>query len=466
MRLRLALCALAALPTLAAAASITRGPFLQQTTPTSTLVVVKTDQPAVVEATARLPAGETVTARSEGTYHKLALRGLVPASAISYSVTVDGAAKASATFRTPGVPGSAAARRAVIGVTADTGSAGPNARAAVARLQASKVETVLTLGDNSYPDGAAGEWQRTFFDVWKPFMGTATLWAGVGDHEYRTPFAQPYLDAMELPEGPQGERYYSFDWGDVHVVALDTNCIVPMDKAAMGCDQATMVSWLEKDLAASKAPWKLVTMHRPAVATGKYGVYPQIPAALLGPFERGGVDVVFQAHNHLYERTWPTRQNAVVKKDYDRPGAPVYITSGGGSDYLYDSVLPAASWTAARATRAHVMVLTLDGGSLKIQAIEPDGAVLDAIEIVKDVPPVTVPDDPASGGGSGGGSGDGGDGGGGVGGGAGGGPVEDPTPDLEPGDGGSCQTGGATGLLALAPVLAGWAFGARRRRRG
>ena len=110
-------------------------------------------------------------------------------------------------------------------------------------------------------------------------MPYATLWTGVGDHEYRTPFAQPYLDAVELPEGPQGERYYSFDWGDIHVVALDTNCIVPMNANEMGCDAATMVAWMEADLAATKAPWKIVTMHRPALATGKYGVFEEIPRA-------------------------------------------------------------------------------------------------------------------------------------------------------------------------------------------
>jgi acid phosphatase type 7 len=459
LRLRLAFAALMALPHLATAASIVRGPFLQQTTPTSTIVVVTTDAAASVEATARLPGGGTVSASSTGTTHLLRLAGLTPASAISYAVTVDGAAKASATFRTPGVPGTEAARHAVIGATADTGSAGPNARAAVARLQALGVEAVLTMGDNSYPDGAASEWTYAFFGVWKPFMGSATLWTGVGDHEYRTPFAQPYLDSVMVPEGPQGKRYYSFDWGDVHVAALDTNCIVPMDKAAMGCDQATMVAWLEKDLAATKALWKIVTMHRPAVATGKYGVYPQIPAALLGPFERGGVDLVLQAHNHLYERTWPTRQNAVVKKDYDHPGAPVYVTSGGGSDYLYDSVLAAASWTAMRATAAHVMKLTLDGGSLKVEAVQPDGKLLDAIELVKDVPPVSVPGDPVpvdptTPGGTGGGTGN-----------DDGTPaIPDPTPELGPDEGGRCQSGSAAGLMVLAPVLAAWAFGKRRRR--
>jgi hypothetical protein len=96
---------------------------------------------------------------------------------------------------------------------------------------------------------------------------------------------------------------------------------------------------------------------------------------------------VLQAHNHLYERTWPAWQGGLVKKDYDRPGAPVYVTAGGGSDYLYQSVIPPAEWTAFRATEFQHLVITLDDGTLRVESTRPDGTVLDEFQIVKDVPP-------------------------------------------------------------------------------
>ncbi|HSD19415.1 MAG TPA: metallophosphoesterase [Anaeromyxobacter sp.] len=458
MRRSLRLHALAAallVPQLAFAASIVRGPFLQQTTPTSTLVVVTTDAAARVEAVADLPGGGTARAGSDGTYHLLRLNGLAPGATIPFHVTIDGAPAAEGAVRTPGVPGTEAARHAVLGATADTGSAGPNARANVARLKARGVEAVLTMGDNSYPDGAAGEWSTTFFDVWKGLMPYATLWTGVGDHEYRTPFAQPYLDAVELPEGPQGERYYSFDWGDIHVVALDTNCIVPMNANEMGCDAATMVAWLEEDLASTKAPWKIVTMHRPALATGKYGVYEEIPRALSGSFEKHGVDLVLQAHNHLYERTWPARGGVSVKTGagaYDHPGAPVYVTAGGGSDYLYESAMPPAEWTAFRQTEFQHLVLTLDGGTLGVESVRPDGSVLDRFEIVKDVPAPSadpaepVPQDPTQPPGS---------------------PAQSTSPgqaSTGSGSGGGCGSGpGGELAVAFVGVVLAWARRGRRR---
>lgn len=449
-----ALAAALLLPQLALAASVVRGPFLQQTTPTSTLVVVATDVAARVEAIADLPGGATARASGDGTYHLLRLTGLAPGATHSFRVTVDGAVAAEGAVRTPGVPGTEAARHAVLGATADTGSAGPNARANVARMKARGVEAVLTMGDNSYPDGAAGEWKTTFFDVWKGLMPNATMWTGVGDHEYRTPFAQPYLDSVELPEGPQGERYYSFDWGDIHVVALDTNCISPMYANEMGCDAATMVAWLEADLAATKAPWKIVTMHRPALATGKYGVFPEVPRALLAPFETHGVDLVLQAHNHLYERTWPARGGVSVKRGdgaYDHPGAPVYVTAGGGSDYLYDSVFPAAEWTAFRETAFQHLVLTLDGGTLRVESIRPDGSILDLFEIVKDVPPPSAdpvqpgeptPQDPPQ---------------------AGGLPAQTTTPATASSGSGGCGTGSGGALaVALMGAILVWARRGRR----
>ena len=50
-----------------------------------------------------------------------------------------------------------------------------------------------------------------------------------GNHEYETEDAAPYLESFVLPENGDRERYYSFDWGDVHFVGLDTERIGASD---------------------------------------------------------------------------------------------------------------------------------------------------------------------------------------------------------------------------------------------
>ena len=440
-----------ALPALADAAAIIRGPFLQQTTPSSTLVVVKTGVAASVRAVATLPGGQTVEATTSGTHHVLRLEGLPAASEIAYRVLLDGVERSSGLVRTPGAPGTAAGRRAVIGVMGDHGTAEPVAVANGERLRERGVSALFTVGDNAYPDGATADWDPRMFQPFAPLLRSTTLWPVPGDHEYRTPGAQPYLEAHELPEGPEGERYYSFDWGDIHVVALDSNCIVPLVAAEAGCTTASMTTWLRADLAASDAPWKFALIHRPAVATGKYGVYPQIPAALVPIFQEFGVDLVLEGHNHLYERTWPTKDGVPTQMDYDHPTAPVYVTSGGAGNWLYDFALPAAPWTAYREKIDQHVVLTLEDGTLKVESITGAGVVHDTFTIVKDIPPLTAP----GGGGDTGGD-TGGDDGGGVPGG------EQPAPQVAAGSSG-CASSGSAGLLSLA-ALAAAAYAVRRRR--
>jgi hypothetical protein len=178
-------------------------------------------------------------------------------------------------------------------------------------------------------------------------------------------------------------------------------------------------------------------------------------------FEELGVDLVLQGHNHLYERTWPARGGKVAAKSYDRPVAPVYVTTGGGGDWLYPIEQPSQPWVAMRESVGQHSILTLDGGSLRVDAIRPDGSVLDTFTIVKDVPPPSLPDDapappvpdaePIAGGPPGTPGPSGGDG------------AIDPGHLAGGGAGGGCQSGTAIGLASLAGVVLGLRLLVRRR---
>jgi hypothetical protein len=430
-----------ALPAFADAATITRGPFLQRTDPHATVVVVRTDAPASVRVIAELADGGTAVGESAGTaQHVIALDGLPAASFVPYRVEIDGAVLATGTVYTPGEPRTAAGQRTVLGVIGDFGTMGPIQAGNTRALLERGVSALLTVGDNAYPDGKTEDWDPAVFRPMAALLAATTFWPVPGDHEYRMPYAQPYLDAFELPEGPDGERYYAFDWGDVHVVALDSNCLSPMDAAVAGCTPESMIAWLRADLEASPAPWKIALLHRPVLATGKYGSFPEVASALAPLFQELGVDLVFQGHNHLYERTWPARDGQPVKTGdgaYDRPGAPVYVTTGGGGDWLYDFAKPAAPFTAYREKVGQHVVVTVDGGAMHVESVRYDGIVHDEFTIVKDVPPA-----PAGGGGT----------------------RDDGGSASARGAvaGGGCASGGASGGFGALVVLA--ASGALRRR--
>lgn len=441
------------------AASLTRGPFIQQTTSNSALIVARTDSAADLEITATAEGMQPVKAVSRGTAnHTVKLDGLRPATQIHWTARVGGADASSGAFRTPGLPGTAAGRQATIGVIGDMGSAGPLAAQNAGRLAERGIDLLLTVGDNSYPNGAPGEWDSTFFRPFAAVLRNATAAPSLGDHEYLTPNAQGYLDAFELPPTPFNERAYSFDWGDVHVAVVDTNCLDPLDVAVPGCSPDQVKAWLEEDLTQSKAVWKLITMHRGAVASGRYGAAGPVARVIIPIAEAHGVDLVFQGHNHFYERTWPMRAGAAVKRDYVDAGAPVYVTTGGGGDWVYESTNTQPDWSAFRTTDYEHMVLTVKDGELRAEAIHPDGTALDSFTLKKtNIPPATSGGSTEQGGSTG--SGD----------------VEQPgqspspgattQPGAQGGEASGCSTTAATGGLSFAfavIALAGW----RRRRAG
>jgi hypothetical protein len=100
--------------------------------------------------------------------------------------------------------------------------------------------TVVTLGDNAYPDGNTNQFKNCYDPTWggshlgersdialkvvNPNMWTLTR-PVVGNHEYQTPGASAYFNYFGTDKaGAPGKGYYSYDRGSWHVVVLNSNC--------------------------------------------------------------------------------------------------------------------------------------------------------------------------------------------------------------------------------------------------
>ena len=114
-----------------------------------------------------------------------------------------------------------------------------------------------------------------------------------GNHEYVTNQGQPYLDNFYLPaNNPEGtERYYSFDWGPVHFVSLDSNCAIGLASPDR-CTLAAQKSWVAQDLAATQRPWKVAFFHHPPWSSGEHGSQLTMRREFGPLFEQYGVDLV------------------------------------------------------------------------------------------------------------------------------------------------------------------------------
>ncbi|MFY0584057.1 metallophosphoesterase [Cystobacter fuscus] len=231
------------------------------------------------------------------------------------------------------------------------------------------------------PPGRTRSSRATCSPPWRPCCG-APLFPTPGNHEYLTSNAQPYLDSFYLPanNSARTERYYSFDWGPVHFVSLDSNCLTyPTPE----CTKAIQQDWVAKDLAATPRPWKIVFFHHPLWSSGEHGSSTSMRKAFAATFEQYGVDLVLTGHDHNYERSKPMKGEAVAASG--TKGIPYLVVGSGGATMRpFDTSQP--SWSAFRDdTNVGFLDVTVDGGTLTAKFITSSNTVRDSLTLTKTV---------------------------------------------------------------------------------
>jgi uncharacterized protein (TIGR03382 family) len=222
-----------------------------------------------------------------------------------------------------------------------------------------------------------------------PLLAEVPFFATPGNHEYVTNQAQPYFDNLYLPTSPTGgERYYSFDWGHVHFVSLDSNCVIGLASADR-CTLAAQKQWLEQDLAASNADWKVVFFHHPPWSSGEHGSQLKMRREFAPLFEKYGVDLVLTGHDHHYERSTQMKGDAMASSG--TRGIP-YLVVGSGGASLRPISGSRPSWAAARNDTDHgYLDVNVEEGTLTAQMLTPSGKVIDSFSLSKDLAPAEEP---------------------------------------------------------------------------
>lgn len=238
---------------------------------------------------------------------------------------------------------------------------------------------VLHAGDLSYANGFTLIWDL-WFDQISTLAARVPYMPSIGNHEDEPDLGlSSYLGRFALPNN---ERWYSFDWGNTHVISLDTESSYTRD--------SEQLAWLENDLADASADrdidWIVVFFHKPPYsASPERGSNLSVRYNICPLLDTYGVDVVFNGHAHLYERSYPINNEEVVNRDphiYENPGGTIYVVTGGGGYGLYRAGHD--YWTVvAQSVYHHVKVDIHAEGTLHLQAISKDGLVLDQCWIYK-----------------------------------------------------------------------------------
>jgi acid phosphatase type 7 len=204
--------------------------------------------------------------------------------------------------------------------------------------------TVFGLGDNTYFNGTAQEFQDCYEPVWGRHKGRT--FPVPGNHDYQSSGARPFYDYFGQTTALTGFDYYSHELGtNWHAIALNSNISV-----TEGSPQG---QWLRADLAANTKKCTIAYWHHPLFTSGPNG-----PQNYMRDFWRmlynANVDIILNGHDHLYERFAPQDQDG--RPDPQR-GIRQFIVGTGGA-VLYDFVRMSAN-SEVRLKAYGVLKLTL-----------------------------------------------------------------------------------------------------------
>ena len=183
--------------------------------------------------------------------------------------------------------------------------------------------TVFTAGDNAYMWGTEVDFNGCYDPAWGSFR--EITFPTAGNHDIYTRNGGPYYDYFGANAGPRGLGYYSYDRGNWHLVALNSNTIT-----------AAELVWLKSDLDANTKPCLAAYWHHPLYSSGNHGNDPNDEGRRTKAFWlellRHHADVVIGGHDHIYERF--ARQDADEHRDPNGIREFVVGTGGGELDNI------------------------------------------------------------------------------------------------------------------------------------
>jgi acid phosphatase type 7 len=339
-----------------------RGPYVQGVTASSAVICWVSQHPGsgVVEYGKTPELGCKETDPRVRRRHVVALAALDPGSTYHYRVEGVGGSS-SGCFRTAPVGDDSRFSFAVVG---DSGSGGKGQLAVAALLERLRPDLVLHTGDVVYPAGQERHYDRRFFAPYRNLIKMVPLFPVLGNHDVRKGNGAAFLENFHPPLGSPGstKRYYSFDWGNTHFVALDSE----LYHGDRGSNPEEQRDFLERDLATTRKRWTVAFLHRSPYGSSRHGGDEKVREDLEPLFVKHGVDLIFSGHDHVYERTVPIT-------------GVTYVVSGGGGRRLY----PAGNGelTASSVSVHHAVLVRVSGSRLLLETLEVGGKVVDRSEL-------------------------------------------------------------------------------------
>ncbi len=235
--------------------------------------------------------------------------------AVGTSTTPSTETKLNGSFKTPPTPGTAKPIR--IWAVGDSGTGDIRALVVGERFKNytkdRDPDIWLMLGDNAYEDGDDRDHHDGVFLMYPEFLRNVSVWPTFGNHDAGSATSGSetgtYFDIWQLPRAAEAggvasgtEAYYSFDYGNIHFIVLDSfghPRVAP----------SSMITWLQSDLAANDKEWIIAYWHHPPYSRGSHNsnleqILIEMRENIVPILESNGVDLVLSGHSHSYERSY------------------------------------------------------------------------------------------------------------------------------------------------------------------
>ena len=182
------------------------------------------------------------------------------------------------------------------------------------------VDLMLLLGDNAYDDGTDSEYQTSWFEnMYEDRLIQSVMYSTFGNHDGGASDSDtedgPYYDIFNFPRNAEAggvasgtEAYYSFDYGNIHFVSINSYDI---DRSV----GAPMYDWLVDDLNNTNQEWKVAFFHYPPYTgndNNSSDTHPKetdMREDFIPVLESAGVDLVLSSHQSQLSKVlsyqWP-----------------------------------------------------------------------------------------------------------------------------------------------------------------
>lgn len=202
-----------------------------------------------------------------------------------------------------------------------------------------------------------------------PVVGNHDVLNDNGSNSNTKNFTDRFNPAKETETGAPLGTVYSFDYGNAHIAVMNTEC----DRD----DLKKQGQWLSSDMAKTDKPWKIVALHR-----GPYGAVhdsSSVRDAWTPVFDKLGIDLVLQGHDHNYVRTYPMKDKSKVTAGK----GTVYITANSGGAKFYPT--KSRYWQAVdlQTDIQMFVAVTVSKSKLIINAYDVNNVLIDTTTLIK-----------------------------------------------------------------------------------